>query len=66
MNEFDDEAITLAANMPDERRLALIARTIAMNTAQSDRIAELLMAIHLHERKRARDAVSWALGTTLH
>ena len=47
--QFDDgEAITLAQGLTDERRLALIAKAIATDTPQPHRIAELLMAIHLH------------------
>ena len=60
------EAVTLAQGLTDERRLALIATAIATGTPQSRRIAELLMAIHLHERKKSRDVVDWARGTTLH
>jgi HEAT repeat protein len=64
--DFGDETITLAAGMSDEQRLRLIAKAIATDTAQSHRIAELLMAVHLHERGKARKIVEWALGTTLH
>ena len=65
--QFDDgEAVTLARGLTDEQRLNLIAKVIAMDTAQSRNIAELIMAIHLHERKRARDVVNWALGATFH
>jgi hypothetical protein len=64
--DFGDESITLAAGLSDEARLRLIAKTIAMDTAQGRRIAELIMAIHLHERKKARDVVQWALGPTMH
>jgi hypothetical protein len=65
MND-DDEAIAIAHGMSDERRLCLIAKTIAADTPQSHRIAEALMMIHLYERARAREAVQWALGNTVH
>ena len=60
----DGEAVTLVHGLSDERRLSLIARAIARDTPAG--IAELLMAIHLHERMKSRDVVNWALGNTLH
>jgi hypothetical protein len=63
--QFEDgEVVALAEKLGDEKRLALIAKVIGMNTPQSRRIAECLMAIHLHERKKCRDVVDWALGST--
>jgi hypothetical protein len=64
--DLGDETITLAAGLTDESRLRLIAKVIAMDTAQSRRIAELLMAVHMFERGKARKIVEWALGPTLH
>jgi hypothetical protein len=63
MDKFDNAILTLAHELSDEKRLNLIAKMIAMDTPQGRRLAEYAMAIHLHERKQARDAVSWALGT---
>ena len=62
----DGEAVNLVHGLSDERRLSLIARAIARDTPHGRRIAELLMAIHLHERMKSRDVVNWALGNTLH
>ena len=63
---FDGEAVTLVHGLSDERRLSLIAKAIAKDTPQGSRIAELLMAIYLFERAKARDVVNWALGATFH
>lgn len=62
----DGEIVAMAEGLSDERRLGLILKMIAMGTPQSRRIVEYLMAIHLGERSKARAAVDWALGNTLH
>jgi hypothetical protein len=66
-HEFSDEEIVqMAENLSDERRLRLIWKVISMDTPQSRRVVEYLMAIHLGERSKARAAVDWAIGNTLH
>ena len=62
----DGEAVNLVHGLSDKRRLSLIARAIARDTPQGRWIEELLMKIHLHERRSSRDVGNWVFGNTLH